>query len=315
MRRIGEKMHAQGYDIELHHCSSDNNSLDGVVIPALGIALMDGTAPHIVDPKNPGCVDEIIHLGDFWQQDNLVKNKEHILSCNKEITKYFHHAYRMLHGAKSLYDDWKSIHLDALHTADCNQKTISLTKEIFKNIVPSGTGKLRKLFASAITPDGHLNYIASITQDIPQQYLITGEPGSGKSLLVTTILNHALLLGLDVEAYYCPFDPLKPEHLVIPAIGVAIITASFPHLYENPSAKMIDMNPCIDLDATASYRNEIDYARTTYLELFHKGVHYIHCAKKLHDQLETYYVPNMDFIGIEKLWIKTLDRILKYTKQ
>ncbi|GAW28849.1 hypothetical protein ULO1_14190 [Carboxydocella sp. ULO1] len=46
MRRIGEAMLEQGYEVEFHCCSSDNNSLDGVVIPALRIALLDGTAPH-----------------------------------------------------------------------------------------------------------------------------------------------------------------------------------------------------------------------------------------------------------------------------
>jgi hypothetical protein len=25
-----------------------------------------GTTLHIVDPKNPGAVDTIVHLGDFW---------------------------------------------------------------------------------------------------------------------------------------------------------------------------------------------------------------------------------------------------------
>jgi len=37
-----------GYDVELFHCSSDPSSLDGVVMPGIGVALMDGTAPHMV---------------------------------------------------------------------------------------------------------------------------------------------------------------------------------------------------------------------------------------------------------------------------
>jgi GTPase SAR1 family protein len=46
MKRIGDEMIKRGYDIEYHQCSSDNDSLDGVVIPALRVALIDGTAPH-----------------------------------------------------------------------------------------------------------------------------------------------------------------------------------------------------------------------------------------------------------------------------
>lgn len=50
MRTIGEALLNNGYDVEFHCCSSDNGSLDGVVIPALSIALVDGTAPQAESP-------------------------------------------------------------------------------------------------------------------------------------------------------------------------------------------------------------------------------------------------------------------------
>ncbi|NLL04572.1 MAG: ATPase [Clostridiaceae bacterium] len=46
MKKIGKEMEDRGYDVEYMHCSSDNNSIDGVVIPAIKVALLDGTAPH-----------------------------------------------------------------------------------------------------------------------------------------------------------------------------------------------------------------------------------------------------------------------------
>jgi len=62
MKKIAEGLCSEGCDMEYMHCSSDPGSLDGVVFPKKGVAIIDGTAPHIVDPKNPGAVDEIIHL-------------------------------------------------------------------------------------------------------------------------------------------------------------------------------------------------------------------------------------------------------------
>ena len=62
MKQSGMDLLKEGYDVEFMHCSSDPESLDGLVIPAFKVALIDGTAPHIVDPKNPGAVDETIHL-------------------------------------------------------------------------------------------------------------------------------------------------------------------------------------------------------------------------------------------------------------
>lgn len=50
MRKIGEAMLEKGYDVEFHCCSSDNDSLDGIVIPSIRVAMLDGTAPHGVVP-------------------------------------------------------------------------------------------------------------------------------------------------------------------------------------------------------------------------------------------------------------------------
>lgn len=47
MKKVGEFFNSKGYDIEYHHCSSDNNSLDGVVIKGLNVAIVDGTSPHV----------------------------------------------------------------------------------------------------------------------------------------------------------------------------------------------------------------------------------------------------------------------------
>ncbi|MCT4605324.1 MAG: ATPase [Marinisporobacter sp.] len=46
MKKIGYEMVDKGYDVEFHQCSSDNDSLDGIVIPDLKIAMLDGTAPQ-----------------------------------------------------------------------------------------------------------------------------------------------------------------------------------------------------------------------------------------------------------------------------
>ena len=52
LRQVGETMIAKNFDIEYHICSSDSNSLDGIVIPTLQIGIIDGTAPHVVSSLN-----------------------------------------------------------------------------------------------------------------------------------------------------------------------------------------------------------------------------------------------------------------------
>ena len=50
MREIGRAMEAAGTPVEYLWCSGDPDSLDGVVLPELHCAVVDGTAPHGTAP-------------------------------------------------------------------------------------------------------------------------------------------------------------------------------------------------------------------------------------------------------------------------
>ncbi len=50
MREIGRAMEAAGTPVEYLWCSGDPDSLDGVVLPDLRCAVVDGTSPHGTAP-------------------------------------------------------------------------------------------------------------------------------------------------------------------------------------------------------------------------------------------------------------------------
>ena len=315
MKKISAEMTAVGFPVEHHHCSSDPHSLDGLVLPALDVAFLDGTAPHIVDPKNPGCVDEIINLGAFWDEDKMVSYKTAIIACNQDISIQFQRAYRTLQAAKALYDDWETINTIALDCAAANGKAGDLLKTLFAGSSTAGCGKVRRLFASAITPQGPVHYLDSLIDTMPRKFVITGQPGTGKATLVQRVLDEAVRRGYDAEAFYCPLDHRKPEHLIIPGLGVALTTAAPPH-FHIPAAveQTIHMDECLNSAITARYADEAVYDRDCFWQHFHQAIGYIGTAKKLHDQLETYYVPHMDFAGVQRVWEHTLQRVLAYGK-
>ena len=102
MKKIGFEMTEKGYDVEFHQCSSDNGSLDGVVIPELKIAMIDGTAPHVVDPKHPGGIDEILNFGQFWNEDGIREHRDSLVAITAKIGSLFKRAYRFFAAAKSI---------------------------------------------------------------------------------------------------------------------------------------------------------------------------------------------------------------------
>ena len=50
MRRTTAAMEERGLESVYIHCSGDPDSLDGVIFPAIGTAIVDGTAPHGTAP-------------------------------------------------------------------------------------------------------------------------------------------------------------------------------------------------------------------------------------------------------------------------
>lgn len=199
--------------------------------------------------------------------------------------------------------------------AAANRKAQELLQTVFAGVDSVGCGKVRKLFGSAISPDGAVNYLYSIIDVMPKCYVVKGEPGTGKSTLLQKVLDAAVTRGLDVEAFYCPLDPEKVEHLVIPALGVACTTSSEPHLSDPANAAgVLDMNECLVGATVARYADIAAYDREMFWSLFHRCVSHIKLSKKLHDDLETCYIPNMDFSAIEGLWQQTLDRVVAYDK-
>jgi nucleoside-triphosphatase THEP1 len=317
MRKIGQRLATQGYDTEFLHCSSDNNSLDGVVVPDLGIALIDGTAPHIVDPKHPGCVDEIINLGEFWNEKGIARHKAEIVACTAEISKNYLRAYRYLKAAKLLYDDIAAINTEALDIRTANKISQEIIDKIFAYTTESGAGKVRKMFASAITPDGPVHYLDSSVWHMEKCHVIEGHPGTGKSAIIQKVITAAVSKGLDIEVYYCPLSPEKPEHIIIPALNTAVTTSAKYHEFKGKKLPItaINMNNYLNPAVISKYQDIILYDEQVFAELWTKAISCFKHSKQLHDQLETYYIPYMDFQGIQALWEKTLQRILAYANK
>ena len=105
MRRIKNE-YAEGYDVITILCSSDPDSLDGLLISKNGviIGIADGTPPHTLEPQYPGAIEEIINLGDGFDFCNLRENRNNIiiLSGNKKTS--YNSAYASLNTAGEIYN-------------------------------------------------------------------------------------------------------------------------------------------------------------------------------------------------------------------
>ncbi|MCX7771755.1 MAG: ATPase [Clostridia bacterium] len=316
MRKIGLELAKKGYNIEFMHCSSDNNSLDGVVVPALKVAIIDGTAPHVVDPVYPGAIDEIINLGQFWNEEGFTESREAILSISKKIKGCFTTAYRYLSAAASLKEDTESIYEEALNKLKENTFIHQLTTSVLggNDQGASGPGKERRLFASAITPRGFSDFLDSICNTEKIIRLCAPAGGSTRKIL-EHIRDEAVFRGMAIESYFCPMCPTRLEHLVIAERGLSIITANEYHDISdinNENCTTYHINEFYSKEILESYAKQLGFNRLYTDALLQRAVECISEAKAAHDDLEKHYIKNMDFERITLYRDGLIEKILSY---
>ena len=98
MREVADFAKGKGWSDERIYCSSDADSLDGVILTRGEdcIALLDGTAPHAYEPRYPGLREDIINLGDFWNSELLVSHESEIIKWNADKKKAYQRWIRRI---------------------------------------------------------------------------------------------------------------------------------------------------------------------------------------------------------------------------
>ncbi|MDQ0149494.1 ATPase [Eubacterium multiforme] len=302
MKKLSFYFSTNSYTVEEYHCSSDDQSLDGILIKDLNVAILDGTSPHMTDPLTPGAVDKIIDLATALNHKNLVPHKKEIIEISNEISTCFNRAYTFFNCASKVYLDWININRNCI-----NKNLLSKFESTFKGIVlqkeSSSTilGKERHLFATAFTPNGIVSFGKDLSTFTKNLFVLKGEPGLYKSEILKSIGKSATRSGLYVEYYHHPLLPNEIEHIIIPEADLGVFT-------ENEISKLNFNGTLFDMSSLCynkrlnDYKDELDFNRCEFDILLNKGLSLITQAKLLHDKLEKYYVDNMDFNVVNKVY-------------
>ena len=207
------------------------------------MAIIDGTAPHMIDPKIPGVFDEIINLGLYLDEEQLIPYKEEILKANKGKARYYKSAYHYLKAAQLIDKDSVMAYESCL-----NPKILyEITNHIIKRTLlvdKTGIGSLRKMFASAITPEGSVSFIDTLIGGT-KIVALKGETPVSKKIL-EKVCEESILCGYDVEACYCPMYPEKIEHLIIPELNISIVSLNNYHNCTLKATMEVDVDKASD---------------------------------------------------------------------
>ncbi|WP_243187038.1 ATPase [Clostridium muellerianum] len=267
------------------------------------------TTTHVVDPINPGAVDEVLNMGQHWNEEGFKQYRSSIIETNKEIKNTFERAYRFIKASKLIHDDWSNFNKTALDYSKILLLEDDLKDKIFSNSLSKALGSDRHIFATAFTPNGIVTFIENLSENCNKIYVLNGGPGTGKTQVLTFLYKEALRRGLFVEVYHDPLIPDRIEHIIIPELKTAIITSN-----EINKQKFTGTQIFMDnfVDYSKVNKDELLQSKENFNNLLNKGLSIISSAKKLHDELEKYYICNMNFKEIDETYELLLNRLLKY---
>ncbi len=308
MKRVAEHFLKRGEECVLCPCSSDPSSLDGLIFPKKRIAVLDGTSPHIVEPKIPGASEEIINLGDCWKTAKLMDSRMEIIEKTKENRLFHKKASNYISAAGAIARDIR----ETAESAAEKGKAKLFGRSLLKKYLPKKEGEpiIWRRFLSGITPRGLVFYRSTIENFADTRVLISDPFGGVAPIILGEILEGIYKSGYEAIICACPLDPSKTEHIFLPELGLYFGTINR-YLEVTPTERVIHSRRFMDMRALHEERGRIKASRRLLSELIDLASDSLSDAKLCHDELEAYYIGAMDR---EKLALKTEGTIKAITE-
>ena len=105
MKRLAVKAEQKGEPIQRIHCASDPDSLDGVIFLDKRAAIVDATAPHVMEPDAPGAEEQVVSLYHTLDADALHAHADEVKRLFAQNTALRSRAARYIASAGSLLLD------------------------------------------------------------------------------------------------------------------------------------------------------------------------------------------------------------------
>ena len=314
MRRVAQRMSEAGHAVEVLICSSDPDSLDGVWLPEIRACVLDATAPHVAEPGCFGAVETVVSLGDALRTNEIRAARDEILKCQHENTEAHRRVRRFMGAAAALLADSTRLAAESLDRGKVIRSAERLAARELAD--PPETpderfvGEQRR-FLTAVTPKGIQTLFGTALSMCPRVFVLDDEHGVAAPLFLQTVRTKAAARGLPLYACPSPLFPDQLDHLLLPTLGMAILTSNRLHKVDFPVYRHIHAARFLDADKLTRHKSRLGFNRRAAKGLLDEAVAASVLAKSWHDKLEAPYVSAMDFDAAAGIEAKLLSDLLQ----
>lgn len=281
-----------GGEWEYVHCSSDPKSLDAVLHPEKKLMLADATSPHAMEARLPGCVEQLVDLGEGFDVQALRGQTTQAAGLAARNAALHRQAVHWLAAAAQV----QSVRLQQA-APHCDADGIRrLAAEWLADGWPQqsmpGEERLRGL--CAVTPDGVLFYGQTVAAVADTVYVLQDDWGAAAPLLLAELRRQLLKRGYLVTVCRCSLFPeSKLEHLLLPRQRVAFVTSNAAHRFTAAAGHEVDLRSVYGAaPATPQRLQQLLRQENTLLA---EACACMQQAREVHDALEQCYRPAMRF--------------------
>lgn len=315
MKRLATHLQELGQPTEQIHCSSDVDSLDGIIFPQMKVSIADGTPPHTIEPEFPGAYENIISIFHCWDKEKLFAQREQIITLSRHIGRCHKNAVGYLYAAGSLFTDLQM----AVEPLVDSQKIFRFAHGLAQREFPKKSGQQGKesiRFLSAVTNKRVVTFNQTLATLAPRLFILEDSWGVASQLLITRLRHLALDSGCHVISCCSPLFPFsRIDHLILPELGTGFATQSRFHLIEAPATRTIHARRFTDMEALAARKHRISFLQKAARNMIDEAGTCIAEAKALHDQLENYYIDAMNFDKLDAVVQQMIEEFTQLAQQ
>ncbi len=291
---------------DMFYCSADPGSLDALLLKERGVIIVDGTSPHVFEPMYPCAYQTIINMNSFIDQNKLFGNRANVAAVTDEYGRWHQRCGRYLSALSSITDDMAQIGGRSLLLGKADGFTERISRKLLPKKQTNSAGNAEYRALSAITPDGFSLFV-------PRDhtiYLLADDLFYGSDRFLRAFEENAVKRGYDViiSASYMHSSPMY-EHLIIPEIKTAFISANFITSERPDEYRPIRFMRFYDKTELAQKKLRLRFDKGACAELLAEAVNCLREAKKVHDELEQFYVDAADFAAEERYFYKLVSEI------
>lgn len=279
IKEIAEKAEGKYSGVECVYSPFDIGVPEGVIIRDIKTAILDETCAE--DIKGSCGIDCSIGKG----------GGEHAKKLKSRAKAAYAELYRAYGEAKEIHDEWEKIYISRMNFNKLGGYSEGLIKQLIGDKKGNSGTYNHERFFGASTPDGSVNYIDNITENLTSRYFIKGRPGTGKSTFLKRLAKAANEAGFDTEIYYCSFDKDSLDMVLVPELSFCVFDSTAPHeMFPKDSRdSILDFYEESGLSGTdEEFSRELENVSERYRQRIAEGLCYLRLGNLYEKESEAY---------------------------